>query len=489
MAFPMATGPGRLVGGRYRLKASLGRGGMGEVWHAHDDLLGRDVAVKEVLQPLGLSAGDQQLLVKRTVREARAAARLSHPAAVTVFDVIEEDGRPWIVMEFVRSRSLAQAVKEDGPLQPRQAARVGLQVLGALTAAHAAGILHRDVKPANVLLGADGRVVLTDFGIATLEGDAALTMPSAVIGSPAYIAPERTRGGPAEPASDLWSLGVTLYAAVEGRTPYERGGMVPTLVAVASEEPDPPRQAGPLVPVLEGLLRRDPAERLSAAETRRLLGGLVARHGADIRPQLPRPEPPTRPEPRLSPDSGAWSRVVALPARTPDAPAVAPFPVPPLTIPPLPVLPRPVPAGSGQPPIPAAEGLDDPGRKAPRRLPLAALPAVAGLAAVGLIAIYLLLPGHPASTRPGTPATSSGAAGSVSGGAFAGFPAPSAAPARAASPVDRAPPSSTTGTPAAGVPHARPDPSPQRPGHGAPSPEPTSKEHKKHKKPKKPKKS
>src|SRR5215207_5142435 len=165
----MTTQQGHFIAERYRLLESLGRGGMGVVWH------GRDVAIKEVLLPLGLTAEEQQILFQRTLREARATARLNHPNVVTVWDVVEEDGRPWIVMELVRSRSLMQVLQEDGALPPREVAELGLQVLAALTAAHSVGILHRDVKPSNVLPGEDGRVVLTDFGIATLEGDAALT--------------------------------------------------------------------------------------------------------------------------------------------------------------------------------------------------------------------------------------------------------------------------------------------------------------------------
>lgn len=257
-----------MLGRRYRLLSQVGRGGMGRVWHAHDDLLHRDVAVKEVIFPPGLTASDREVLFERTLREARSTARLSHPGIVTVHDVVEEDDRPWIVMEFVHARSLQQVIDEDGRLPYAQVADIGAQMLAALRVAHAAGVLHRDVKPANVLLdtGTRGalRVVITDFGIARMEGDANLTQTGLVLGSPAYIAPERARGEPASPASDLWSLGATLYAACEGRGPHERVEAMAALAAVLHEEAEPPSHAGPLAPVLMGLLVKEPAERLTA---------------------------------------------------------------------------------------------------------------------------------------------------------------------------------------------------------------------------------
>ncbi|TDD19500.1 serine/threonine protein kinase, partial [Kribbella turkmenica] len=247
---------GRLLAGRYRLLATLGRGGMGVVWQARDELLGRTVAVKQILLPPELPDTEREILRRRTLREARSAGRLSHPNVVTVFDVVEEDGRPWIVMEMVDSTTLADAIREYGPLPPGEVARIGLQVLAALQAAHRAGVLHRDVKPSNVLLTGEGRVVLTDFGIATLEGDPSLTTSGALLGSPAFIAPERVQAQGVGTESDLWSLGATMYTAVEGRPPYDRGAALPTLAAAVTEPPDPPRLAGPLWPVLDGLLRK-----------------------------------------------------------------------------------------------------------------------------------------------------------------------------------------------------------------------------------------
>ncbi|HLL69323.1 MAG TPA: protein kinase [Micromonosporaceae bacterium] len=260
-----------LVAGRYRLGESLGVGGMGRVWRAWDETLGREVAVKEIILPAELMADERDAVRRRTLREARAAARLTHHNVVRVYDVIEADERPWIVMEYVPSRSLHDVIRADGPLDPERVAEIGLGVLAALRAAHRAGVQHRDIKPGNVLLAEDDRVVLTDFGIATVEGDTAVTRPGLVLGSPAYIAPERARNGVTGPASDLWSLGATLYTAVEGHSPYERPSAVETLTALASAEPDPPQRAGVLEPVLTGLLRKRPEDRIGMDETERRL--------------------------------------------------------------------------------------------------------------------------------------------------------------------------------------------------------------------------
>jgi tRNA A-37 threonylcarbamoyl transferase component Bud32 len=261
----------RSIGGRYRLQSELGRGGMGTVWAAHDDVLGRDVAIKEVVPPPDLPDEQREVLRTRTLREARAAARISSGAAVTVYDVIEEDGRPWIVMERLDAPTLAQVIRDRGPLPPAEAAAVGLRVVEALEAAHAAGVLHRDVKPSNVLVTADGRAVLTDFGIATLEGDPSITSTGMLVGSPAYMAPERIRGDAPTRASDLWSLGATLFAAVEGRAPFERSGHIATLSAAVTEPSPPAVHAGPLAAVIEGLLVKDPQERIDAGTARAML--------------------------------------------------------------------------------------------------------------------------------------------------------------------------------------------------------------------------
>lgn len=265
----------RLIAGRYRLLSPLGAGGMGTVWRAEDSVLGRCVAVKEVTFPHGLSDEDRDVLRERTRREARAAARLDHPSAVTVYDVVEEDGSPYLVMELVEARTLSQVVRADGPLTPQQTARIGLCLLGALEAAHARGIVHRDVKPGNVLLSElDGpleRVVLTDFGIASSVGDSSITSTGLLLGSPSYIAPERARGQAPAPPSDLWSLGATLFTAVEGKPPFDGGEPLLTVTAVVTGEHAPFDRAGPLEKVLEGLLERDPAQRMSIPQAQREL--------------------------------------------------------------------------------------------------------------------------------------------------------------------------------------------------------------------------
>jgi predicted Ser/Thr protein kinase len=270
---PTASDPGtgRLIAGRYRLLAKLGHGGMGTVWRAKDETVDREVAVKEPRVPDHLPERERANAFERMRREARAAARLDHPAVVNVHDVAVVDDRPWIVMELVQGRSLGDALRE-GTLGARDAARIGLEVLGALEAAHAAGILHRDVKPDNVLLGRHGRVVLTDFGIAQIEGETNLTDTGGFVGSPEYIAPERVLGQRPGPAADLWSLGVVLYAATEGVSPFRRSNTPATLQSVLNATPAPPASArGPLAEVINGLLQKDPAHRQGAAQVRALL--------------------------------------------------------------------------------------------------------------------------------------------------------------------------------------------------------------------------
>ncbi|MFE2535879.1 serine/threonine-protein kinase [Streptomyces sp. NPDC059371] len=262
---------GLLLAGRYRLVESIGSGGMGRVWRAHDEVLHRAVAVKELTAALYVSDSEQSVLLARTRAEARAAARINHSAVVTVHDVLDHDGRPWIVMELVEGESLADAVKERGRIEPREAARIGLWVLRALRAAHTAGVLHRDIKPGNVLLGRDSRVLLTDFGIAQIEGDTTITRTGEVVGSVDYLAPERVRGHDPGPASDLWALGATLYTAVEGRSPFRRTSPIGTMQAVVEEEPAEPANAGALGPVLAALLRKDPAERPASEQIERML--------------------------------------------------------------------------------------------------------------------------------------------------------------------------------------------------------------------------
>nr|WSY57809.1 serine/threonine protein kinase [Streptomyces sp. NBC_00886] len=262
---------GLLLAGRYRLADPIGSGGMGRVWRAHDEVLHRAVAIKELTAALYVSESDQPRLLARTRAEARAAARINHSAVVTVHDVLEHDGRPWIVMELVEGNSLADEVKARGRIEPAEAARIGLWVLRALRAAHAAGVLHRDVKPGNVLLGQDGRVLLTDFGIAQIEGDSTITRTGEVVGSVDYLAPERVRGADPGPSSDLWALGATLYTAVEGRSPFRRTSPLSTMQAVVEEEAGELRYAGALAPVISALLNKDPAVRPSADQAEQML--------------------------------------------------------------------------------------------------------------------------------------------------------------------------------------------------------------------------
>ena len=259
---------GSLIAGRYRLVQLLGRGGMGTVWRAWDEMLDRHVAVKRLHTPPHLSEAEQLTLYERTRREARSAGRISHPNVVVVHDVLDdEQGLPCIVMEYVPARTLADVLQEQGPLPPEEAARVGRGMIAALRAAHAAGVLHRDVKPANVLLGEDGRVVLTDFGIAVASGTSTLTKPGEVIGSIDFLAPERLHGeANPGPASDLWSLGATLYQAVEGVPPFRRNTAIETAYAIATEPAPTPRRAGPLAPLIEELLAKEPERRPTAEE-------------------------------------------------------------------------------------------------------------------------------------------------------------------------------------------------------------------------------
>ncbi|GGR63276.1 hypothetical protein GCM10010169_02300 [Micromonospora fulviviridis] len=308
----MSSALPQLVADRYRLISPLGQGGMGRVWKARDEVLHRDVAIKELVPPPSLTPEERREMRERSLREARAIARLNNVNVVRIFDVLRTDGDPWIVMEYVASKSLQDTIAEDGPVSPAKAVEIGLGVLGALKAAHKAGIMHRDVKPGNVLLGNDGRVVLTDFGLATIPGDPNVTRTGMVLGSPAYIAPERAKDGTAGPEADLWSLGATLYAAVEGKSPYARPSAIATLAALATEPLPPPKNAGPLKPVLQGLLRKDPEERITAEVAERMLRKAAGRRAKGISlldgvrrpgPNGPRgPRPPLVPAPRPADD-------------------------------------------------------------------------------------------------------------------------------------------------------------------------------------------
>ncbi|MGW2445894.1 serine/threonine-protein kinase [Streptomyces sp. NPDC001675] len=298
---------GRLLAGRYRLGDVLGRGGMGTVWRAEDETLGRTVAVKELRFPSNIDEEEKRRLITRTLREAKAIARIRNNSAVTVFDVVEEDDRPWIVMELVEGKSLAEVIREDGLLEPKRAAEVGLAVLDVLRSAHRQGILHRDVKPSNVLIAEDGRVVLTDFGIAQVEGDPSITSTGMLVGAPSYISPERARGHKPGPAADLWSLGGLLYASVEGLPPYDKGSAIATLTAVMTEPLEEPKNAGPLRDVIYGLLNKDPAQRLDDAGARTMLNAVI--HAPEPEPMdatrvVPLPAQPGAPEGKPGQEAG-----------------------------------------------------------------------------------------------------------------------------------------------------------------------------------------
>ncbi|WP_328854012.1 serine/threonine protein kinase [Microbispora hainanensis] len=365
----------RVVAGRYRLIEPLGRGGMGTVWRAVDQVLEREVAVKELLASAGLTGAEREVFTIRTFREARAAGRLSHPGVAAVYDAFEENGCPWIVLELIPSRTLGSVIREEGPLPPRRVAEIGSRVLAALRVAHANGVLHRDVKPDNVLLADDGRVVLTDFGIAAMEDDSPVTRTGMLIGTPAFIAPERAAGRQAQRASDLWSLGVTLFMAVEGRSPFHRGHALATLAAVMYEEAGPLHNAGPLAPVIEGLLVKDPARRMTADYAAQHLYAVASGQATD--PVVPRPRQP----PRLA-------RLMPGFDTTPSAPASTPTPVP---------------FGEGTPtpvPVPAPVPAPVRGRRRPWALAAGsgALVALVGLAAGAVAFATARFPADPRGT-------------------------------------------------------------------------------------------
>ena len=271
-----------VVAGRYQLTEKVGSGGMGVVWRGYDELLRRQVAVKELHFPPHMDDEERQRLARRTLREARAVAAVDDPSAVRVFDIVEQDGRPWIVMEYLDGSTLTDVIRERGPLPADEVIHIGEALLNALEAAHSAGVLHRDVKPSNVMIAPDGRVALTDFGIATsLEDDSdgtdtTTTASGVIVGSPAYMAPERARGEAPTASSDLWSLGATLWTAAEGRPPFEGPTGLATMTAVATEPPPRcARCAGPLGDLLHRLMDRDPTARPSLDAVRRELAALI----------------------------------------------------------------------------------------------------------------------------------------------------------------------------------------------------------------------
>lgn len=275
-----------MIGGRYALRSAMGSRGVGTVWRAYDQRRDHDVAIQEVVMPPGLTDTERHELCERSLREARIVANLRHPSVVPLCDVVMHGERPWVVMEFLEARSVHEIVRDDGPLPYAVVADIGLHVLGALESAHAAGILHRDVKPSNILVGRGSWAVLTGFAVARTSGDSAMTSAGLALCSSSFIPPERARGDEASPASDLWSLGAALFTAVEGQPPFDAGDPMPTLAAILGDDPVPTQRAGPLAPVLAGLLDKDPIRRWNLERARTGLRAVLA--GADA--TLPTPE-------------------------------------------------------------------------------------------------------------------------------------------------------------------------------------------------------
>ena len=301
----------RVIAGRYRLRRHIGGGAMGVVWEATDQVLDRTVAVKQLLLPPRLTPAEAEQARKRSFREARLAARLQHPHAITVFDVADDDGRPVLVMEYLPSHSLSEVLAERRSLPPAEVARIGAHAASALAAAHAAGIVHRDVKPGNILLGADGTAKITDFGISKAADDGTLTGSGQFAGTPAFLAPEAARGETPGPKSDVYSLGATLYAAVEGRMPYgDTDNQMALLYAAAAGRVAPPQQAGPLTGVLGRMLQVDPAARPTMADLATELGDLAGATTATT-PAAPLPAP-TRPRRRLAVAAAALAVAAVL---------------------------------------------------------------------------------------------------------------------------------------------------------------------------------
>ncbi len=383
---------------------------MGVVWLAADELLRRDVAIKEAIRPPGLDDEEWHVLRQRSLYEARAAARLHHPNIVSVYDVLSHDNRPWIVMQLVPYPSLREVLRSRGPMSSAQAARMGLCVLAAMRAAFAAGVLHRDIKPANILLRPDGAAVLTDFGLAAADTGTHLTLSGTVVGSPAYMSPERARGEQATFASDLWSLGATLYAAIEGRDPFARSGALAVLTAVVSDEPDPPERCGPLWPVISALLRKDPRARLGPDDTER---GLAWAARSPAEPDV------TAPVIALGASPAAAGDTLPGRSRTPRQPSdIARA------------------DGTGRP-VSIDQPADDRVRRPSRRATSVWL--ASGLASIVLIAGIMLTPSLANGHSPGIPASSRsvGSMPATQGHTSPATPEPSPDTGRTAKPVLR----------------------------------------------------
>ncbi|MFD6892762.1 bifunctional serine/threonine-protein kinase/ABC transporter substrate-binding protein [Streptomyces sp. NPDC059957] len=410
-----------LIAGRYQLVEAIGQGGMGRVWRGVDQqLFGREVAIKEILFPAGLDDGDRATLLRRFTGEARAAVTLSHPGIITIHDVVEHHGAPVIVMEFIRGESLAAAIRRQGRLPVERVAEIGAALLGALTEAHGARIIHRDIKPDNVLLTKD-RVVLTDFGIAHLaDATTKLSRSGTVIGTPHYMPPEQLEGKRPTPANDLWALGATLYHAIEGRPPFEADGLHALAVAVFTRPHRPPTHAGPLAPVLDALLTKDPAQRVGAAEAAELLASALrsSRSGADTSSEAAPREPVPVPVPEAATEAAPapTKREAEPPSPLPTPTAVEPVPTP-GTHPPVPERPTTPPVA-----VPPAEDVislgwtDRRGRDegaSTRRRTLTRRSAVLGVAMVTLAAGSVLTWKLTRDTPPGGGTTGGGSSASA----------------------------------------------------------------------------
>jgi eukaryotic-like serine/threonine-protein kinase len=433
MAGPAADG---IVANRYTLLNRLGRGGMGLVWRARDEVLGREVAVKQVVFPPTLSDTERRSAQARVMREARAAARIDHPGVVTVYDVIEDQGAIFIVMELVRAPTLAELVRAGGPLPSERVAEIGTRVAGVLEAAHRAGIVHRDVTPGNVMVAGDGTVKLADFGIASLAGDPQLTSSGLVIGSPSYMAPEQAKGEPTGPPTDFWGLGATMYYAVEGEPPFDRATPMATLAAIANEEPRPMRRAGPLAPLLTALLSKKPSSRPPATAFS-LVRRLLAPAEPAPRTRVLRPggagravPPPSAPAPGAARAPSTAPGPPPLPQR---APAAGPA--------------RPPPEAAGQtsklvlPPVP-------PVRRRGRLLGVLVLLLVGGLLLAWLVSSI----GAGAKDRAAAPTTTRGGGATVTRPATSGPAASSSAPSTTRGPATTQAPQSEPTAPQGGLP-------------------------------------
>jgi len=379
----------RSLAGRYRLSEALGSGAMGTVWAGFDEVLQRAVAVKELKVPRGVPQGEAAALRERMLREARALGGLSHPNVIMVFDVVDVDGNPFVVLELLPSRNLSAVITEVGRLNQEQAAAVGVSAAAALLAAHRSGITHRDVKPGNVLVADDGRIKLTDFGIARNTADAPMTTTGLVLGSPAYIAPEVAAGRPVTPAADLWGLGATLYAAVEGQPPYNvEGDAVKTVSAVVDGEVPRPSQQGPVCDVIAALMVKDPAGRMPLDEARRRLRPLLADPDDPLFRAGDAPSPPAR---RLS------LRNMIAPAGS-----VSQHTTPPSAAP-LAAHPGPLPSAAGavsmQTPAPPRSGTPAPQAPRPPQARRPSVVASAGLVIAGAVVVLVGAAGGWAVTR------------------------------------------------------------------------------------------